>query len=83
MNNDLLLGTRALAKGQVRHVRDGLGRRVECVGGSIWITQDGDLRDVVLAPGDRFDFDRQGDSLLSALADSRYLLLSACEPSRA
>ena len=49
---------------------------------SIWITQDGDLRDIVLEAGEAFDFDRGGDALLSAFADSRYLLLDACAPQR-
>ena len=78
MNQDLINGARTLAKGRVRHVHAELGRRVECLSGSIWITQDGDLRDVVLSAGEAFDFDRRGDALLSAFADSRYLLLEAC-----
>ena len=77
MNNELVNGTRLLGKGHIRHVNGEKGRRVELVSGSLWITQDGDLRDVVLAPGEAFDFDRRGDALLSAFADSRYLLLDA------
>jgi hypothetical protein len=77
MNNDLINGTRLLGKGLIRHVRGDKGRRVELLSGSLWITQDGDLRDVVLSPGEGFDFDRRGDALLSAFADSRYLLLDA------
>ncbi len=83
MHNDLILGTRALGRGRIRHVRDGRGRRLECIAGSIWITQDGDRRDIVLAPGEAFTFDRQGDAIVSALADSRYLLLDACVPCHA
>ena len=77
MNQDLINGTRSLDKGRIRHVHAKKGRRVECVTGSIWITQDGDLRDVVLGPGEAFAFDRRGDALLSAFADSRYLVLDA------
>ena len=77
MNNELINGTRLLGKGHIRHVRGDKGRRVELLSGSLWITQDGDLRDVVLGPGEAFDFDRRGDALLSAFADSRYLLLDA------
>jgi hypothetical protein len=40
------------------------------------------LRDFVLEAGEAFDFDRRGDALLSAFADSRYLLLDACSPQR-
>jgi len=82
MNQDLINGTRSLDKGRIRHVHTEKGRRVECLAGSIWITQDGDLRDIVLEPGEAFDFDRSGDALLSAFADSRYLLLDACAPQR-
>jgi hypothetical protein len=75
MNQDLLNGTRTLGKGKIRHLHAETGRRVEVVSGSIWITQDGDLRDIVLESGQAFDFDRNGEALLSAFADSRYLVL--------
>ena len=77
MNNDLILGARALAKSRVRRVPASRGRRVECLSGCLWITQDGDPRDVVLEAGQAFEFDRDG-ALLSALDDSRYLLLDTC-----
>lgn len=83
MNSDLILGTRALEKGCMYRVAAALGRRVECLSGSLWVTQDGDGRDVVLEPGDGFEFDRPGVALLSALADSRYLMLQACKTARA
>ncbi len=82
MNQDLIQGACTLAKGKIRHVHGDRGRRVECLSGAIWITQDGDRRDIVLAAGEAFDFDRRGDALLSAFADSRYLLLEACAPAR-
>ena len=82
MINDLQLGARALVKGAIRRVHTPHGRRVECLSGVLWVTQDGDRRDVVLEPGESFDFDREGDALLSAFADSRYLLLEACPTPR-
>ena len=82
MNEDLIKGSHALAKGRIRHVRAHAGQRIECLSGSIWITQDGDLRDVVLATGEAFEFDRGGDALLSAFADSRYLILDTCARQR-
>ncbi|HEX2540077.1 MAG TPA: DUF2917 domain-containing protein [Caldimonas sp.] len=75
MNNDLLLGVSNLGKGKIRRVARPLGRRVECVSGVLWVTQDGDRRDIILEPGDAFDFDRSEGVLISALQDSRYLLL--------
>jgi hypothetical protein len=82
MNHDLILGARPLEKGRIRRVPAALGRRVECLGGSLWITQDGDARDIVLASGEGFEFDRTGDALISALADTSYLLLQACAAAR-
>ncbi len=83
MRNDLMLDSRALDKGRIRRVHHALGQRVECVSGTLWITQDGGLRDIVLTAGDSFSFDRRGDALISALDDSRFLLLETCKPSSA
>ena len=47
------------------------------------MTQDGDPRDIVLSPGDSFVFDQRGDALISALDDSRLLLLETCAPAAA
>ena len=80
MNNDLNLDTRTLGKGRIRRIHETrpFGHRIECLSGALWITQDGDSRDIVLAPGDSFSFDRTGDALISALDDSRFLLLEVC-----
>lgn len=75
MNHDFLSGASSISKGRVRRVGEPLGRRVECLSGVIWVTQDGDPRDIILEPGDGFDFDHSEGVLISALADSRYLLL--------
>lgn len=77
MNNDLVLGARMLGKNRIRHVPAALGRRVECLSGSLWITQSGDRRDIVLGPGEAFDFDH-ADGFVGALTESRYLLLQPC-----
>lgn len=78
MNQDLFNGTRTLAKGRVRRLHGDPGRRIEVLSGTVWLTQDGDSRDVILESGQAFDFDRHGAALLSAFADSRYLLLEGC-----
>ena len=77
MTNDLLLASRALAKGRIRHLPAYVGRSVECLSGSLWITQDGDRRDIVLGPGEAFAFDRSADAMLSAFDDSRYVVIDA------
>ncbi len=82
MNNDLLIGALSIAKGRVRRVPSPLGRRIECLSGVIWVTQDGDRRDIVLEAGEAFEFDRTRGVLVSALKDSRYLLLEVCAKTR-
>ena len=42
-----------LAHRAMLHI-DGGTRRVECHTGSVWITQDRDVRDIVLEPGEHF-----------------------------
>lgn len=78
MNNDLLVDSQTLGRGAIRRLAAKSGDRVECLRGTLWITQDGDLRDTILRPGESFDFERPGKALLSAFDDSRYLLLQAC-----
>jgi len=43
------------------------GQHIECQTGQLWITQDGDPRDVILSAHESFTLDRTGDALVSAL----------------
>lgn len=53
------------------------GRRVECLRGCIWITVDGDVRDVVLVAGQSLRLDRQQPVLIQALEPSRMCMALA------
>ncbi len=53
--------------GKSIRVQDGAGTEVCAVSGIVWITQEGDQRDVILQPGERFTLDRGGLTLLVAL----------------
>ena len=61
----------ALPQRSTLALHDRLGERIDCLGGRLWITQDGDQRDVVLEPGESFELDRPGLALVSALSDAR------------
>jgi hypothetical protein len=70
---------RNVSLGLQRHTGD----RIECVSGAVWVTQDGDLRDIVLEAGQSFRLDRTGRALVSALADAGIVFHAARRPRRA
>lgn len=76
MNTDLHLASTVLARGRVQRVIDGKGTLVQCLGGTLWLTQENDPRDIVLEAGDEALIERDGLSLLSALSDARFVLSS-------
>ena len=80
MDNDLYRAAPEMAKGGLHRIHDGQGLRVQCLSGCLWLTQQSDPRDVVLEAGDAFTIDRPGDTYLSALASSRFVML--CNPGR-
>ena len=53
--------------GLSRHIMHGRGKTVRVLEGDVWITQQGDQRDITLSPGDTFTLDRQGLTLLVAV----------------
>ena len=75
-SNDLTLASTALRKGEVLHLRHALGQRIEALGGRLWLTMDGDLRDIVLDAGEGFTVDRNTDVLLSAISDAQLVVLA-------
>ena len=66
LNQDRL----CLTRNQVMKVQGGIGHTVVCHRGAIWVTQYGDLRDVVLHAGETFTLDRDGIALMQAFAQS-------------
>ena len=58
-------------------VRDGSGQRVCCVDGKVWITQEGDQRDVILNAGECFVLDRHGLAIIGALGAGDIVLPDA------
>ena len=65
----------ALRKREIHRVHGHPGQRIEALSGSLWITIDNDIRDIIVRPGEGFSIDRSGDALISALDDARFVLL--------
>jgi len=55
-----------LAKGQTLSLPDAAGVRVGSQSGIVWITQDGDPRDIVLAPGESVVLERSTPTIVQA-----------------
>jgi Protein of unknown function (DUF2917) len=63
-----------LGKKQLLTVTGGKGQPVVCRKGSIWITQDGDVRDVVLREGESFTLDRAGPAIVQSFEPAAFCL---------
>lgn len=63
-----------LAKHQHMRLADAKGWTISVLSGELWITQDGDVRDIVVGIGEDHVLDRNGLALLSALGDTRFLI---------
>lgn len=67
--------TLSLRASQHMHLRGACGWTVRTLAGSVWITQDGDIRDVVLEAGESIVLDRNGLALLSPMNEARISLM--------
>ncbi len=63
-----------LNKHQHLHMHDACGWTVHALAGTIWITQDGDTRDIVLEAGESFILDHERKALLSPLDQAQLSL---------
>ena len=65
-----------LAGSKVLRIVDGCNLLIHVWQGSLWITQEGDRRDIVLAAGESFRLDRNGVRLARAWGDTVLALAS-------
>ena len=79
MRIDLKNAELELGRRETLRVRDASGAVVTCVRGGLWITQNGDTRDIMLAPGESFRLDRAGLALVHATEPS---MITIDEPRR-
>ena len=74
MDLSQIAGSIPLRSNQPLRVENGYGRRISVLEGHVWVTQDGDPRDIVLGAGEDFVFDRRATAVLSALdGDARFV----------
>jgi hypothetical protein len=64
-----------LAPGQLLKVRDGAGGTVCALEGSVWITEENQPRDVVLAPGACYRLRQSGVAIVHALSGAASVTL--------
>jgi len=64
-----VLRMQVLLNQQLR-LRHAAGWVVESCGGTVWITQEGDARDVLLNTGERFTLDRDGKTIVSGIGEA-------------
>jgi hypothetical protein len=83
MNLELSQDGVCLKRNQMVKVRGGLGHSIVCDSGTVWVTQDGDARDIVLHAGNSFTLDREGLALVQAFEPSSISITRAAAQSRA
>lgn len=71
-----------LKRNQVVTVRGGIGRSIVCDSGTVWVTQDGDARDIILRAGESFTIDRNGPTLVQAFEPGSISITRSAAQSR-
>jgi hypothetical protein len=74
MHTDLNLAATTLPRHALHRLEGARGQLVSCLAGTLWITQQGDRRDLILEAGDDALIERDGLTLITALADARFVL---------
>ena len=67
----------ALAAGQSVALDDACGTIIRPCEGTLWITQEGELEDFVVGPGEGFIVSRDGRTVLQAMQPSQVAFLEA------
>ena len=72
MHLQLESATLQLARGQLVRLEDAAGRVVRNHDGAVWVTEDGQPRDIVLREGESYRLAGDALVLVHALRDSRF-----------
>lgn len=70
----------SLSAGRQAVLVDARGTRIACADGILWITQYGDLRDIVLHAGEAFIVDRDTKVIVSAVSDAAFAVVPPPPP---
>lgn len=75
MQIEINRSTLSLAREGLVAIRDGQGTRIDCHAGNLWITQECDVKDAVIAAGESFTVRNRGLTLLTALSASQLTII--------
>ena len=64
----------ALKARSLRRIANGLGLKVTCLRGQVWLTQSNDPPDIILKSGNSFVLDRPGVAVVFAFTDALTLV---------
>lgn len=74
MQIEINSSTLTLSPANLLTVRNGTGTRILCRSGCLWVTQEGEIKDSVVAAGEVLTIRRPGRTLISALEPSSLTL---------
>ena len=82
MQIEINRSTLSLAREGLVAIRDGQGTRIVCHAGSLWITQECDVKDAVITAGESFTVSHPGLTLVTALSDSELTIIEPRAPAQ-
>lgn len=83
MNIDIKQHTLDLADEGLLAIRDGQSTRIRCHDGTLWITEEGEVKDTILGPGEGYTIRGQGLVVLTSLGASRVTIDGPARKERA
>ncbi len=75
MQIEITCSTFTLAPAGLLTVQDGIGARIVVRSGSLWVTQEGDVKDTIVGSGDVLTIRKPGRTVITALESSSLTLL--------